>query len=75
MPKLKKDPYPDPSKYSPTLEKSQATYWKSSIGKFTTTKKVSYLEEEISRSKSNPGPGAYNKSTVLQSRSPLGKFE
>jgi hypothetical protein len=71
----KTKPGPDPSKYSPTLEKMRETYWKSSIGKFSTSKKTSYLQDELNRSKSNPGPGSYEKKETFSSKSPFGKFE
>lgn len=67
---------PDPAKYSPTLEKMHENYWKVSNGKFTTSKRGNFIDDEISRSKSNPGPGAYKQqSEKFGKNSPLGRFE
>ena len=72
-----KENLPDPTKYSPTLQKLQDTYWKTPNGKFKTSKKINFIEEQVKRSKSNPGPGTYMKDTDKQkaAKIPLGQFE
>lgn len=72
-----KENLPDPTKYSPTLEKLQTTYWKTPNGKFKTSKKINFIEEQVKRSKSNPGPGTYMKEPEKSrgSKVPLGLFE
>jgi len=66
---------PDPAKYSPTIEKMHEINWKAANGKFSSSKKPNFIDEEISRSKSNPGPGAYKQTTRFGKKSPMGKFE
>lgn len=77
LPKLAKGSKhsPDPAKYSPTLEKMHEINWKVSNGKFSSSKKPNFIDDEISRSKSNPGPGAYKQTEKFGKNSPLGKFE
>ena len=69
--------FPDPTKYSPTVEKLQQTFWKTPNGKFYSSKKTNFIEEQIKRSKSTPGPGYYIKELekIKPSRIPNGRFE
>ena len=71
---------PDPTKYADDYKKSHEKYWKKASGKFYSSKKINYLDEQTKRSKSNPGPGAYhksedNKKEDASKNSLLGKFE
>ena len=67
---------PDPSKYSPSLKKTQELYWTPRNGKFASSKKVNYVEERINRSINNPGPGSYFKErNESQLSKTLGRFE
>ena len=71
---------PDPTKYADNYQKAHDKCWKKANGKFLISKKVNYIEEQTTRSKSNPGPGAYMKTDEkkkedLTRNSPLGKFE
>lgn len=72
-----KENLPDPTKYSPSLEKLQTTYWKTPNGKFLTSKKINFIEEQVKRSKSNPGPGTYMKDTekTRSNKIKMGLFE
>lgn len=70
---------PDPTKYAETYEKTHQKYWHKACGKFYKSKKITYLEQQTLRSKSNPGPGAYLKKDLDKEKftknSPLGRFE
>lgn len=67
---------PDPVKYSPTLKKTQDLYWRPTNGKFYSSKKISFFEEQANRSQSNPGPGSYlNEKNASKLNSTLGRFE
>jgi hypothetical protein len=68
---------PDPTKYSPTVEKLHQTLWKTPNGKFFSSKKINFIEEQIKRSKSSPGPGHYLKELekIRSRRIPNGRFE
>ena len=68
---------PDPTKYSPSIQKLHEVCWKKANGKFLISKKINCIEEQVKRSASNPGPGTYLKSE-LKAKGPsplLGKFE
>lgn len=70
---------PDPTKYSPTIEKLADRYWKPNNGRFTKDKKKSYIDEAIKVSPRTPGPGTYfslEKGKPEQiKKSPLGKMD
>jgi hypothetical protein len=73
----KKASFPDPTKYSPSLQKMHETCWKRANGKFLISKKINIVEEQVKRCSSNPGPGAYFKENSKNKNlgSTLGRFE
>ena len=65
---------PDPTKYNEPYEKTVQRYWIKPNGKFLKAKRETLMDEVTKRSKSTPGPGAYNKEKPKKQAHTKGSF-